>query len=300
MATSTSTLGPIRTVELPEGTIRYHETGPADGPVIVFVHGIIANADVWRHVVPALASRYRCITPDWPLGGHTAPMSPGTDLTLPGLADLVDRTLDALGLEQVTLVGNDTGGAVCQTVAARHPQRLAALVLTPCDAFNNFLPLPIRHLQLFGRTPAGLRLLAETLRWRPIYRLPIAFGLLTRRPIPNDIMASYTGPLREHAGTRRDFAQLVRGISRRFTEQAADALPTFDKPALIAWARQDFFPLAHGQRLAGLLPAGELAVIEDSGPFVGEDAPIQLAELIADFLERRVRSQSAVLTAMDA
>jgi pimeloyl-ACP methyl ester carboxylesterase len=300
MATSTSTLGPIRTVELPEGTIRYHETGPVDGPVIVFVHGIIANADVWRDVVPVLASRYRCITPDWPLGGHTAPMSPGTDLTLPGLADLVDRTLAALGLDQVTLVGNDTGGAVCQTVAARYPQRLAALVLTPCDAFDNFLPLPIRHLQLFGRTPWGLRLLAETLRWRPIYRLPIAFGLLTRRPIPHHIMASYTGPLREHAGTRRDFAQLVRGISRRFTEQAADALPAFTKPALIAWARQDFFPLAHGQRLAGLLPAAELAVIDDSGPFVGEDAPVQLAELIAEFHQRRVGAQPALLTATDA
>jgi pimeloyl-ACP methyl ester carboxylesterase len=300
MATSTSMLGPIRAVELPEGTIRYHETGPTDGPVIVFVHGIIANADVWRHVVPPLATRYRCITPDWPLGGHTAPMSPGTDLTLPGLADLVDRTLAALGLDQVTLVGNDTGGAVCQTVAARHPQRLAALVLTPSDAFDNFLPLPIRHLQLFGRTPAGLRLLAETLRWRAVYRLPIAFGLLTRRPIPHDIMTSYTAPLREHAGTRRDFAQLVRGISRRFTEQAADALPAFDKPALIAWARQDFFPLAHGQRFAGLLPGGELAVIENSGPFVGEDAPTQLAELIADFHDRRVHTRPAALAATDA
>ncbi len=128
MATSTDTLGPVREVALPEGRIRYHERG--EGPPIVFVHGIIANADVWRHVVPALADRYRCITPDWPLGGHTLPMHEGTDFSLFGLADLVARTLGALDLDAVTLIGNDTGGAICQAVAARHPDRLAALVLT--------------------------------------------------------------------------------------------------------------------------------------------------------------------------
>lgn len=222
MATSISTLGAVREVQLPEGTMRFHDTGPRTAPVVVFVHGILANADVWRHVVPALAPRYRCITPDWPLGGHVLPMSPGTDFSLPGLADLVARTLRALDLEEVTLVGNDTGGAVCQAVAAGHPHRLAALVLTPCDTFDNFLPLPIRHLQLFGRTPAGLWILAQALRWRPLHQLPIAFGLLTRQPIPDEIMASYTNPLRTCPGTRQDFARLVQAISRRFTQQAAE------------------------------------------------------------------------------
>lgn len=289
MATSVSTLGPVREVLLPEGTIRYHETGPAGAPVLVFVHGILANADVWRHVVPGLSDRFRCITPDWPLGGHAVPMRPGTDFTLPGLADLVARTLAALDLDGVTLVGNDTGGAVCQAVAAGPHDRVGALVLTPCDAFENFLPLPIRHLQLLGRTTPGLRLLAEALRWPVVYRMPVAFGLLTRRPVPQDIMASYTGPLRRHAGTRRDFVALVRAISRRYTLEAAEALPRFGKPALVVWARQGFFPLAHGQRLAGLLPFAELAVIEDSGPFVGEDAPRELAGLIRDFVGRGVQ-----------
>ncbi|CRK55322.1 putative oxidoreductase [Alloactinosynnema sp. L-07] len=154
MATSVELLGPIREVGLPEGRIRYHERG--EGPPIVFVHGIIANADVWRHIVPALAQRYRCITPDWPLGEHVLPMRVGTDFSLFGLADLVDRMLAALVLNEVTMVGNDTGGAICQAVAALHPKRLARLVLTPCEAFDNFLPLPIKHLQMFGRTPAGL------------------------------------------------------------------------------------------------------------------------------------------------
>jgi pimeloyl-ACP methyl ester carboxylesterase len=281
MAT-TAALGPTREVELPEGRIRYHERG--EGSPIVFVHGIVANADVWRHVVPGLADRYRCIAPDWPLGGHELPMRQGTDFSLFGLADLVDRTLAALDLDKVVLVGNDTGGAICQAVAARHPARLARLVLTPCDAFDNFLPMPIKHLQVFGRTTTGLKLLAESLRFRPVQRLPIAFGLLTRRPIPAGIMESYTGPLRKHAAVRRDLARLVRAISIRYTEEAASGLPTFDRPTLLAWARQGFFPVAHAQRLAGLLPRAQLRFVEDSGPFVTEDQPRQLVELISEFL----------------
>lgn len=282
MATAVDALGPLHEVELPDGTIAYHERG--EGAPLVFVHGIIANADVWRHVVPELAGRFRCLTPDWPLGGHQLAMESGTDFSLFGLADLVDRTLAALGLDQVVLVGNDTGGAICQAVAARHPQRIDRLVLTPCDAFDNFLPLPIKHLQLLGRTPAGLRLLAESLRFRPVQRLPIAFGLLTRRPIPAEIMASYTRPLRCQPAVRRDFAALVRAISTRFTLEAAEGLRHFDRPSLLAWARQDFFPLAHAERLAGLLPDAHLTVIDASGPFVGEDAPHELARLIEDFL----------------
>ena len=293
MATCIADLGPVHEIQLPEGTIRYSDTGPRDAPVIVFVHGIFANGDVWRHIVPTLARRYRCITPDWPLGAHVLPMGPGTDFSLPGLADLVARTITALDLDGVTLVGNDTGGAICQAVAAEHPERLAALVLTPCDAFDNFLPLQIRHLQVFGRTAFGLRVLAETLRARWVFELPIAFGRLTRRPIPDDIMASYTVPLRRHAGTRHDFARMLQAVSRRFTQRAAAGLPAFTKPALLVWARQNFFPVAHAERLAGLLPDSELVVIEDSGPFVGEDAPGEVAALIEDFLARRVHPETA-------
>lgn len=285
MATATSRLGSLQAVELPEGTIRYHERG--HGQPLVFVHGILANADVWRNVVPELADRYRCITPDWPLGAHEAPMRPGTDFSLFGLADLVIRTLSALDLDDVILVGNDTGGAICQAVAARNPSRVARLVLTPCDAFDNFLPMPIRHLQLTGRTPAGLRLLAEALRFRAVQRLPIAFGLLTRRPIPAEIMASYTGPLRRYPAVRRDFARLVSAISKRFTEEAAYGLRGFGRPALLAWSRQSFFPLAHAERLAGILPDAHLEIIENSGPFVAEDAPHELARLIDQFVDGR-------------
>jgi pimeloyl-ACP methyl ester carboxylesterase len=126
--------------------------------------------------------------------------------------------------------------------------------------------------------------LAESLRFGPVQRLPIAFGLLTRQPIPADIMASYTGPLRDHPGTRRDLARLVRAISTRYTEEAAAALPGFDRPTLLAWSRQNFFPLAHAQRLAGLLPHARLEIVDEAGPFVAEDQPGRLTRLLGDFL----------------
>jgi pimeloyl-ACP methyl ester carboxylesterase len=273
-----------RTITISAGPIRYREHG--HGPPIVFLHGIVANGVLWRRVVPRLAAGHRCIVPDWPLGSHELGLNPGSDLSLPGLADIVGDFLDALDLDDVTLVANDTGGAIAQWVAVRRPERLARLVLTPCDAFDNFLPLVLRHLQVFGRTPAGLRVLGETLRFRAIQRLPIAFGRLTVRPIDREAMEAYTRPLRANAAVRRDFAALVRAISARYTEQAAQRLPSFDKPALVVWSTDDgLFPLAHGHRLAALLPQGRLEVIDDAGAFIPEDQPERLAARIAEFVE---------------
>ena len=129
---------------LPQGTIRYRERG--NGEPIVFVHGLLVNGDLWRKVVPTLAKDFRCITPDWPLGSHEVPMNPDADLTPTGLAKLVADFLAALELENVTLVGNDTGGALSQIVVTEHPERIARLVLTPCDAFEVFPPRLFKYL----------------------------------------------------------------------------------------------------------------------------------------------------------
>lgn len=277
-------LGSPHQVELSAGTIRYRERG--SGPAIVFLHGIVANGLLWRRVVPELADRFRCITPDWPLGSHDLGLREGTDMSLPGLAHVVEEFLEALDLSDVTLVANDTGGAVAQWVAVHDPERLGRLVLTPCDAFENFLPLPLRHLQLAGRTAFGLRLVGQSLRLRIIQRLPIAFGLLTVRPIDPDAMEAYTQPLRTNPAVRADFARLVRAISRSYTQEAARRLPGFEKPALVVWSLDDrLFPLRHGHRLAGLMPNATLVVVEDSGAFIPEDRPVELAGLIEGFVQ---------------
>lgn len=277
-------LGTQHEIELSAGPVRYRERG--SGPTVVFLHGIVASGVLWRRVVPQLADRFRCITPDWPLGSHELGLRAGTDMSLPGLARIVEEFFDALDLTDVTLVANDTGGAIAQWVAVHDPERLGRLVLTPCDAFENFLPLPLRHLQVAGRTPVGLRLVGQSLRFRFIQRLPIAFGLLTVRPIDPDAMAAYTTPLRTNAAVRADFARLVRAVSSRYTKEAARRLPRFSKPALVVWSLDDrIFPLRHGHQLAGLMPHATLTVIDDSGAFIPEDRPVELARRIREFLD---------------
>src|SRR5919106_3974755 len=123
---------------LSQGTIHYSESG--EGPPIVFVHGLLVDGRLWRKVTPLLEDRFRCIVPDLPLGSHQQAMNPDADLSPPGLARIVDGFLAALDLDRVTLVANDTGGAIAQVTAANHADRIGRLVLTNCDAFENFLP----------------------------------------------------------------------------------------------------------------------------------------------------------------
>ena len=125
-------------IHLSQGTIRYREDGT--GEPLLFVHGVVVNGGLWRKVVPRLSKDFRCIVPDWPLGAHELPMNPDADLSPPALAQLVVDFMDALGLETVTLVGNDTGGAICQLVMTRRPDRIGRLVLTSCDAIDNCPP----------------------------------------------------------------------------------------------------------------------------------------------------------------
>src|SRR5262249_27347283 len=110
-------LGVARELDLPQGRLRYFEAG--NGAPIVFAHGVLVNANLWRKVVARLSPEFRCIVLDLPLGSHTLPMPEAADLTPHGLADLIADAVEALALEGVTLVGNDTGGALCQMVVTR-------------------------------------------------------------------------------------------------------------------------------------------------------------------------------------
>ena len=271
-----------REVVLPQGTILYRELGAGDP--IVLVHGLLNNGQLWREVAPRLAREFRVIVPDWPLGSHDLPLREDADLSPPGLARLVADFLEALDLRDVTLVGNDTGGAVCQLVAADHPKRLGRLVLTPCDAYDNFLPAMFRPLQLAARVPGAIRVLAVSLSPRPLRRLPFAFGWLSKRPLPRDVSDAFLAPARRDRRVRRDLAKILRGISPRYTNEAVRRLREFDRPVLIAWAPEDrFFPFEHGERLAREFPDARLERIDDARTYVSMDQPERTAELIAAF-----------------
>lgn len=272
----------MRELHLPQGTIHVRHTGNPTGPTIVFVHGLLVDGTLWRKVVPRLEDRFRCIWPDWPLGSHTTPMAPSADLSPRGVAHLIADALQALELHDVTLVGNDTGGAICQLVVTERPERIGRLVLTDCDAFDNFLPPLFRGFQLAARVPGLLTALVQPMRVRALRRLPIAYGLVTKRRVDHAVTDAWVRPFLTQAGVRRDTRKLLRGISKRDTVQAAERLRSFDRPALLAWAREDrAFPVEHAHRLAALLPQGRVEEIADSLTFVAEDQPERLAELIA-------------------
>ncbi len=269
-------------LELPQGTIRYQEFG--SGKPILLVHGLLVNGGLWREVAPKLAQNFRVIVPDLPLGSHQLPLKPGTDLSPPGLAKIIADFMDALDLEDATLVGNDTGGALSQLVAVYHPERLGRLVLTPCDAYENFLPAMFRPLEVMARIPGAPFLVAQSLRPRAARRLPFAYGWLSKRPIPDDLSDAWMAPVLSNGAVRRELASILKGISKRYTLDAAKRFDQFDKPVLLAWAPEDrFFKLRYAERMMGSFPNVRLERIEDSLTFVPLDQPERTAELIATF-----------------
>jgi pimeloyl-ACP methyl ester carboxylesterase len=276
-------LGERRTVTVRAGTLEYRERG--SGPAIVFAHGAAVNGDLWRKVAPALAADHRCVVVDLPLGGHSLPLRGDQDLSLYGCAEILASFLEALDLRDVTLIANDTGGAVAQALVGSRPERVGRLVLTSCDAFGNFPPKAVAYLKTVARSAAALWLLTQAMRLRLAQRLPIAYGWATHRPIERRIMDSFLHGLQTSPGVRRDFSHLLRGADPADTIVAADGLRTFNRPALVAWAADDrFFPREHGERLAELLPQGRFTLIERSRTFIPEDNPEALVALVREFL----------------
>jgi len=278
-------LGDRREVLVRQGAIRYCERG--EGEPIVFLHPMVVNGDLWRKVVPLLAGEFRCITPDLPLGGHDIPMTPGADLSPPGIARIVAELLDELDLRGVTVVGNDTGGAIAQIVAANHPERLARLGLVTCDAFDNFPPLAAKPLVWMTYVPGAMPLAGRLARLPRLQRRAFVFGLLTKTPIEQEIVESYLSPAVRNPAVRWDAIKALRGLAPEHTLAAAECLGGFTGPALVAWNPEDhFFPFEHAQRLVELLPDARLVTIEDSHTFVPEDQPERLAEAIRDLMSR--------------
>jgi pimeloyl-ACP methyl ester carboxylesterase len=282
-------LGPARTLDLGgERRLRVHVTG--DGPAIVFVHGALVNANLWRKVVPLLDGFTR-VALDMPLGSHLEPMPRGADLRPPALADLIADALEALELSDATVVGNDTGGGLTQILAARRPERVGAFVLTSCDAFDNFPPPLFRAVLAPARIPGAIPLAFGGLRLRPLRRLPIAFGWLASEPIERDAEDSYVLPALTRREIRRDTRRFLSGLDPAYTLDAAAKLAGWEKPALIAWSANDrFFPRAHAERLATLIPGARLEWIEGARTFSPEDRPERLAELIGAFAGERRRT----------
>jgi pimeloyl-ACP methyl ester carboxylesterase len=265
-------------IKLAQGTVHYREQG--SGPPVLFVHGLLVNGTLWDRTASRLAANARCIIPDLPLGSHPTPMDPDADLSPPGIAALLAELITRLELDDATVVGNDTGGALCQLLAASRPELVGGLVLTNCDSFENFPPRAFKPL-VRGLTVAPIVAgVAALSRLALVRKASMAAASLTVDPIPDELTRAWTAPLRDPR-IRRDLVEFCRGIDARYTLEAADKLRTFDRPVLLAWGAKDkFFPLAHAERLQSLFLHARLEKIEDARTFVPLDAPERLAELI--------------------
>ncbi|TSD96542.1 alpha/beta hydrolase [Skermania sp. ID1734] len=275
-------LGPAREVEVSGARIAYHDVG--DGPVVVFIHGLLVNADLWRKVVPEIvAAGYRCIVPDLPLGAHSTPV-PGADLTPPGVARLIAGFLERLDLDDVTLVANDTGGALTQIMLAENPSRVGRVILTPCDAYEKFFPPAFAGLTLLAKLPGSIRPITELMRIRALHRLPIAFGWVAKRPIEAQTVDSYLLPSRNSAAIRKDLRRFLKSVNRRYTLAAAEKFSQLTMPVLVIWSREEkLFPVELGERLVAALPNARMELIDDSYTFIPEDQPDLLAAMIVGF-----------------
>lgn len=273
----------MQEIDLPAGIIEYEDTG-GSGPIVVLLHGLAMDGSVWRKVVQELREDHRCVIPTMPLGSHRRPMRADTDLSPLGIAKLQAEFLEALDLRDVTLVGNDSG--IFQITAGWYPERIARLVFTPCEAFENFPPgLPGRTAEVGIKIPGGTFLLAQSLRVHALRRLPFTFGWMAKRPIPNEIFDAWFRPLQTQRGIRRDLAKYVHTLDKGDMLAAAERLRHFDRPALVVWAPEDRVnPREHGRRLAKLLPHGRLIEIADSYTLIPEDQPGELARAIRQFV----------------
>jgi pimeloyl-ACP methyl ester carboxylesterase len=272
-------------IELSAGTIDYVDTG-GPGPVVVLTHGLPMSPTQWRKVVPLLPG-CRCVLPALPLGGHRLPMKPDADLTQFGVARLLGEFLQRLDLRDVTLVLNDWGGGqFLLTERFAGSDRVGRLALVACEAFDNFPPGAAKPISAVAAVPGGIWLLLQLLRVRPIRDSRNAYGGMSVRGIPEDILAGWFRPARESRAIRRDFAKFATGAPDRKTLLASsERLRDFDRPALIVWADTDrLMPREHGPRLAALLPQSRLVEIAESSTLVPEDQPERLAQVLTEFL----------------
>jgi pimeloyl-ACP methyl ester carboxylesterase len=267
-------------IELPAGRIGYREAGA--GRPIVFVHGYLVDGRLWDGVVDRLSDRFRCIAPDWPLGAQQIAMKPEADLSPPGVAATIAGFLEALGLEDVTIVANDSGGAMSQVLVSRHPGRIGRLVLTNCDTHENFPPGIFKALPPLAKLPGGMVLLAAPFRIGAVARL--AFRPFAKTHIPDDLVSSWMAPAIGDPAVRRDLKKVTIGLDRRYTLEAARELGGSQLPILLAWAPGDrYFPISYAERLAAEVANARIVQIPDSKTFVPLDQPQRLAEEIARF-----------------
>lgn len=267
------------------GTIEYRDVG--SGPVLVFLHLVLADASHWDRMPPLLSDRFRCIFPTLPMGAHRIPANEGADLSVDGLARAIADLITHLALDDVTIIGNDSGGAISQVVAVNHPELIKRVVLTNCDMYDDFPPKLFAYFNLYKRLPAeAFKTIGWSFKIKALWKLPFVFGRLTNEVDATKVMR-WADALLASKEVRRDLHAVFKGFGPDVTNAAAASLAATELPFLVAWGADDkAFKPALAERFVSEVPTAELVMIDDCKTLVCWDQPEKLAELIADFHAR--------------
>jgi pimeloyl-ACP methyl ester carboxylesterase len=264
--------------------LAYSAAGPAvsSSPPVVFVHGVLVDARLWEAVAARLAAEgIRSYAPTLPLGAHQWPMNPDADLSPRGIAQLVLDFIAALGLRDVTIVGNDTGGAICQIILGADTSRIGAAVLTDCDALGSFPPRALAPLFQALRHPGLVACLAPGLRLAKVRHGRLAYGPLSSGPIDSGLTRDWVRPLASKE-IRRDLARFARGVDPRVLLDAATRFSQFTGPVRILWGDDDpFFPTELGKQLGEAFSRVTLSTVPQGRTFLPLDHPARVAREIA-------------------
>ena len=276
----------LKRAALSAGEIAYRELG--EGRPLVFIHGLFLNGSIWDRMARDLAKEYRCIIPEWPLGGHWSPMKADADLSPAGAAKLVAEFLEALELEDVVLIAGDFGAVVAKVAAARHNQRIGALVITNCDALEVFPAKGFEYFAWLPKIPGGTWGMAKAMyHLEGLRQGQGSFGGFTRNPMPPQMTKSFVEPLAAKSGVRRDASKMMLGMDKALTLALPAELQAAGLPVLIIWGVEDhLFPLDLGRRLRDAIGANaQIAEIAQAKAFVMWDAPAKCARAVSEFLD---------------
>jgi pimeloyl-ACP methyl ester carboxylesterase len=275
MATDTTHAG-LTVADLPQGKLAYRAAGPAasSSPPVVFAHGVLVDGRLWDAVADRLAAEgIRSYAPTLPLGAHQWPMKPDADLSPRGIAQLMLDFMAALDLSDVTIVGNDTGGAICQVLLGSDTSRISAAVLTDCDAFGTFPPRALAPLFQALRHPGLVACLAAGLRLEKVRHGPLAYGPLSSGPIDPELTRDWVQPLASKQ-IRRDLAKFARAVHPSVLLDAGSRFSRFTGPVRILWGEDDpFFGTELGRQLSEGFPRATLSTVPAGRTFLPLDHP---------------------------
>lgn len=267
-----------------QANIEYNEWGQGDA--IIFIHGAFSNGNTWRKVIPELSKHYRCIVPEWPFGGHSLPLGNQSDVSPTGIAALIAKFTEALGLASVIIIANDTGGAYAQVFTSIYPEKVKRLILSNCEGFEVFPPKKFQSLGQLVKVPGYTYLMGQLFKIKSFLKTSATFGLLSNSLSKHELYDLYVKNFSKNKLIRKDFKRLAMGWHPKYTLMAAEKLTKYKQPVLVLWGSNDtqLFPVALGKRIAAIFPSAQFIEITDSLTYIQEDQPREMVINIMNFL----------------